>query len=116
MLLVTADCREGYASVAAQVEYKCTPPAGTAEFGDGRGAFMALQAKYRLDRESRMQGLQDQLATLQVTEAERYDPARVIQELRRVCVELGALSVTQQQLFQHGKLTHFSRALPDNKY
>ena len=37
-----------------------------------------------------MQELHDQLATLQVIAADKYDPARVIQELRRICVELGA--------------------------
>ena len=69
MLLATVDCREGYASVAAQV-VQAHAPVGTAEFGDGRGAIMALKAKYRLDGESRMQELHDQLANLQVTEAE----------------------------------------------
>ena len=38
---------------------------------------MALEAKYRLDGESRMQELHDQLANLQVTDADQYDPARV---------------------------------------
>ena len=79
MLLATADCREGHASVAAQV-VQAYAPVGTAKFGDGRGAVIALEAKYRLDGESRMQELHDQLANLQVTEDELYDPARVIQE------------------------------------
>ena len=87
MLPATADSRDGYASVAAQV-IQAYAPVGTAEFGDGRGAVMALEAKYRLDGESRMQELHDQLANLQVTAADKYDPARVIQELRRICVEL----------------------------
>ena len=79
MLLATADSREGFGSVAAQVVLAYAP-VGTAEFGDGRGAVMALEAKYRLDGESRMQELHDQLANLQVTAADKYDPARVIQE------------------------------------
>ena len=55
--------------------YKRTyAPARTAEFGDSPGADMELEAKYRLDGESRMQELHDQLANLQVTEAEQYDP------------------------------------------
>ena len=58
MLLATADSRDGYASVAAQV-VQAYVPVGTAEFGDGRGAVMALEAKYRLDGESRMQELHD---------------------------------------------------------
>ena len=49
---------------------------------------MALGAKYRLDGESRMQELHDQLANLQVTAADKNDPARVIQELRQIRVEL----------------------------
>ena len=85
MLLAIADCRDGYASVAAQV-VQAYAPVGTAEFGNGRGAVMALEAKYRLDGESRMKELHDQLANLQVTEAEKYDPARVIQELRHIFV------------------------------
>ena len=48
MLLATADCREGYASGAAQV-VQAYATVGTAEFGDGRGAVIALEAKYRLD-------------------------------------------------------------------
>ena len=44
----------------------CYAPVGTVEFGDGRGAVMALEAKYRPDGESRMQELQDQLTNLQV--------------------------------------------------
>ena len=93
MLLATADCHVGYASVAAQI-VQAYAPVGTAEFGDGRGAVMAFDAKYRRDGKSRMQELHDQLANLQVTVAKQYDPARVIQELRRICVELGALGDT----------------------
>ena len=91
MLLATADCREGYASVAAQI-VQAYVPAGTAEFIDGRGAVTALEAKYRLDGESRMQELHDQLAILQVTV--QHDPARVT----RSCAAFASsweLSVTQ---------------------
>ena len=59
MLLATADSRDGYVSVAAQV-VQAYAPVGTAEFGDGGGAVMAVEAKYRLDGESRMQELHDQ--------------------------------------------------------
>ena len=69
MLLATADSRDGYVSVAAQV-VRAYAPVGTAEFGDGGGAVMAVEAKYRLDGESRMQELHDQLANLEVTAAE----------------------------------------------
>ena len=67
-----------YSSCAAQV-VQAYAPVGAAENDDGRGAVMALEAKYRFDGVSRMQELYDQLAHLQVTEAEKYDSARVIQ-------------------------------------
>ena len=67
MLLGTADC-QGYASVAAQV-VQAYAPVGTAEFGGGRVAVVALEAKYRRGGESRMQALHDQPANLQVTAA-----------------------------------------------
>ena len=60
---------KGVLVVAAKVIQQAYAPAGT-EFADGRGAVMALEAKHRLDCESRMQQLHDQLVNLQVTEAE----------------------------------------------
>ena len=112
MLLATADSRDMYASVAAQV-VQAYAPVRRAEFGDDRGAAMALEAKYRLDGESRMQELHDQLANLQVTAADKYDPARVIKELRRICVELGTLG----DVVVPARKNHaFFRALPDEKY
>ena len=60
-----------------------------------------------------MQELHDQLANLQVTEAEKYDPAREIQELRRICVELGALG--DVVLVPARKMHAFFRALPDEQ-
>ena len=65
---------------------------------------MALEAKYRLDGESRMQELHDQLANLQVTAADKYDPARVFQELRRIWVELGALGVCRSPRSQEPRV------------
>ena len=52
---------------------------------------MELEASCRFDGESMMQQLQDQLANLQVTADDKYYPGSVIQDLRRICVELGAL-------------------------
>ena len=75
MLLTTDDSRDRYASVAAQA-VQAYALVGTAEFGDGRGAVMALKAKYRIDGESRMQELYDKLANLQVTAADKYDPKK----------------------------------------
>ena len=42
--LVTSDCPEGYSSAASQV-VQSFAPIGTEVFGDGRGAFLALEAK-----------------------------------------------------------------------
>lgn len=44
MLLATADYREGYSSVAARVVL-ASAPVETPEFGNGRGAVVALEAK-----------------------------------------------------------------------
>ena len=60
-----------------------------------------------------MQELHDQLANLQVIAADKYDPARVIKELRRICVELGTLG----DVVVPARKNHaFFRALPDEKY
>ena len=77
MLLATADFRDGYGSVATQV-VQAYASVGTSGFGDGRGAVMALEAKYRLDSESRKQELHDPLANLHVAAADEYNRARVI--------------------------------------
>ena len=66
MLLPTTDCREGYVGVADQI-VQAYAPIGTAEFDDGRGAVVALEAKYRRDGQSRMQELHHQLANSEVT-------------------------------------------------
>ena len=58
MVLATANCRDGYASVAVQVVLAYAP-VGRAGFGDSRGAVMALEEKYRLHGKSRMQELHD---------------------------------------------------------
>ena len=108
MLFAAADCRDRYDSVAAQVVLAYAP-VGTAEVGEGRGAIMALEAKYRLDGESRMQELHDQLANLQVTEAEQYHPPSVIQESRRIWVEVGA---PVDIVVSARKTRAFCRALP----
>ena len=38
-----------------------------------------------------MQQLHDQFGSLEVTAVDQFDPARVIQELRRICIELDVL-------------------------
>ena len=47
MLLATADCRDGYNSVPAQVVLVCAL-VGTVEIGDSRGVVIALEPKYRV--------------------------------------------------------------------
>ena len=54
LLLATSDCPEGYSSAASQL-VQSFAPIGTEEFDDGRGAFLALKAKYRLNGTCRMQ-------------------------------------------------------------
>lgn len=55
---------------------------------------MALEAKYKVEGAFRMQQLHDKLASVKVIAADKYDPARAIQELRRICIELGTLGDT----------------------
>lgn len=43
MILATADCRDGYDIVAAQVVLACVP-ISTARFGNGRGDVMTLES------------------------------------------------------------------------
>ena len=74
MLLATSDCEEGYSSVASLV-VQAYAPIGTEEFGDGRKAVLALEAKYRVDGTFRMQELHDTFGSLEVTADDKYDPA-----------------------------------------
>jgi len=112
LLLATSDCPEGYSSPASQV-VQSFGPVGDEEFGDGRGAFVALEQKYRVDGTSRMQQLHDELAAVAVTAADKYDPARAIQQFRRVFHEAGKLGDTVvQQRQAHAIL----KALPDKQY
>ena len=54
LLMATSDGPEGYSSPASQVVQQYAP-LGTEEFGNGRGAFVALEQKYRVDGVFRMQ-------------------------------------------------------------
>ncbi|CAB1099484.1 unnamed protein product [Ectocarpus sp. CCAP 1310/34] len=112
LLLATSDCPEGYSSPASQV-VQSFGPVGDEEFGDGRSAFVALEQKYRVDGTFRMQQLHDELAAVAVTAADKYDPARAIQQLRRIFHELGKLGDTVvKQRQAHAIL----KALPDKQY
>ena len=112
MLLATADSRDGHASVADQV-LQAYAPVGTAEFGDDRGSVMALEAKCRLDGESRMQELHDQLANYK----RPWLTNKILQEKSRscaeICVELEALG---DVVVPARKNYAFFRPLPDEKY
>ena len=58
LYLATSDCPDGFSSTASQV-VQSFAPIWPEEFGDGRGAFLALESKYRVDGAFRMQELQD---------------------------------------------------------
>ena len=110
--LATSDCDEGFRSAASLVvgNFNAVYPE---EWGDGRAAFLALEAKYRKTGAFRMQELQQQLGSLSVTAADKYDPARVIQELRRISAELDALG---DKVVSTRKTHTFLNALPDQQY
>ena len=112
LLLVTSDCPEGYSSAASQV-VQSFAPIGTEEFGDGRDAFLALEAKYRADSAFRMHELQDQLGSLAVTADDKFDPARAIQRLRPISTELDALG---DKVVPTRKTHAFLYALPEKHY
>ena len=112
LLLATSAGSDGFASAASLV-VQTFGPIGTAEFGDGRKAFLALEQKYRLEGSHRMGQLQEQLGSLAVTSADAYDPARAIQEMRRICAELDALG---DKVVQARKVHTFLKALPDKHY
>ena len=57
--------------------------------------------------------LHDQFGFLEVTAAVKFDPARVIQELRRICIELDALG---DKVVPTRKTHAFLKALPDKHY
>ena len=69
LLLATCDCPEGYYTVASRV-VQSFAPIGTKEFGDGRGAFLALEANYRVYGACRMDQLHGQFGSLEVTTAD----------------------------------------------
>ena len=58
LYLATSDCPDGFSSAASQL-VQSFAPIWPEEFGDGRGAFLALESKYRVDGAFRMQELQD---------------------------------------------------------
>ena len=66
LYLATSHCPDGFSSTASQV-VQSFAPIWPEEFGDGRGAFLALESKYRVDGAFRMQELQFQLGSLAVT-------------------------------------------------
>lgn len=112
LLLATSDGPDEYTSPASQVVQQ-HEPVGDEEYGDGRGAFVALEQKYRVEGVFRMQQLHDELASVAVTAADKYDPARAVQQLRRICLELGKLGDT---VVEARKAHALLRALPDRQY
>ena len=110
--LAIYDCAQGFMSSAAQV-VQSFEPIHPKEFGDGRGAFLALESKYRREGIYRMQQLQSQLTNLAVTADDHFDPARVIHELRRISAELDAFG---GKVVQARKVHTLLGALLDSKY
>ena len=66
LYLATSDCPDGFSSTASQV-VQSFARIWSEEFGDGRGAFLAPESKYRVDGAFRIQELHDQLGSLAVT-------------------------------------------------
>ena len=66
LYLATSDCPDGFSSNASQV-VKSFAPIWPEEVGDGRGAFLPMESKHRVDGAFRMQELQDQLGSLAMT-------------------------------------------------
>lgn len=69
-------------------------PVGDGDFSDGCFTLVALDAKFKVEGAHRMQQLQNQLASAEVTEADSLDAALITQELRRVFVEVGIIGGT----------------------
>lgn len=67
---------------------------GSKAFGNGRGAVLALEGKYRLNREASINELQDAIFQLNGTPGARYDPTPTVQQLRRMYAELDTLRDT----------------------
>ena len=112
ILLATSDCAEGYSSIASQ-GVQTLAPIGTEELGDGRSAILAMEAKFRVDGVFRMQELHDKFGILEVTAADNFHPTRVIQELRRICIELDALG---DKVVPARKTHVFIKSLPDKHH
>ena len=60
-----------------------------------------------------MQELHDKFGALEVTAADSFDPARVTQELRRICIEVDALG---DKVVPARKTRTFLKSLPDKHY
>ena len=112
LYLATSDYPDGFSSTASQV-VQSFAPIWLEEFGDGRGAFLALESKYRVDRAFRIQELQDQLGSLAVNADDKFDPARAIQQLGRISTELDALG---DKVVPTRKIHACLKALPDKHY
>ncbi len=110
--LATSECEQGFSSAASQVvrSFGSTRPG---EFGDGRGAFLALDAKYRRKGMYRLHELQKELVSLSVTAEDDFDPARAIQDLRRISAELDSLG---DKVVPSRKTNTLLNALPDQYY
>ncbi|CAB1110564.1 unnamed protein product [Ectocarpus sp. CCAP 1310/34] len=108
LLLATSDGPDGYSSPASQVVQQYGP-VGDEEYGDGRAAFVALDKKYRVEGVFSMQQHHDEFASVAVTAADKFDPARAVQQLRRICDGLGKLGDNIVKARQRATVFHAMR-------
>lgn len=85
-LLATSDHADGDSGAGLVIAF-----APNDDFGDGRGAVIALNIKYRRHSEARMQKLHDAISALKVASVDGFDPDRIITQVRRMLVELQPL-------------------------
>ncbi|CAB1100212.1 unnamed protein product [Ectocarpus sp. CCAP 1310/34] len=93
--------------------HKAYAPIGSSYNGDGRGVFLALDRKYQAAGVYRTQELHEKFISLAVTADHDFDPANVIQDMRRICTELAVYNDT---VADHRKTFAFLKALPDDHY
>ena len=111
LMLATSETG-GYQSAASQT-VQAYAPIGSSYNGDGRGAFLALERKYQAAGVYRTQELHEKFISLAVTADHDFDPANVIQDMRRICTELAVYNDT---VADHRKTFAFLKALPDDHY
>ncbi|CAB1112895.1 unnamed protein product [Ectocarpus sp. CCAP 1310/34] len=111
LMLATSETG-GYQSAASQT-VQAYAPIGSSYNGDGRGAFLALERKYQATGVYCTQELHEKFISLALTADHHFDPANVIQDMRRICTKLAVYNDT---VADHRKTFAFLKALPDDHY